>query len=219
MLCPTQCFNCGINEHSHRFKRCCWSGEKSMCLMFSIELSVAPAMFQLDDINIHTFSAMSLVSNWCVLMLYQTFFDDVLCDVCMFLCRVKLSVFIELNVYDLLWWCAEKNMHFCLRFVKLSEIWMFLNIVSNSISLCQSWITSVIEFSASDERINHILWCQNLSELLWENGREWICACKPLGIGVIIFFLPAWDIIVAVYCKLWEPTMNNMNNTEWSGLL
>ena len=74
-------------------------------------------MFQLDDINILTCSvmpsdsAMSLVNNRGVLMLYQTFFDGVLCDVCMFLCRVKLSVFIELNFYDVLWWCAGKNVH------------------------------------------------------------------------------------------------------------
>ena len=78
----------------------------AVVFMFSIELNAI--MFQLDDINILTCSvmpsdsAMSLVNNRGVLMLYQTFFDDVLCDVCMFLYCVKLSVFIELNFYDVL---------------------------------------------------------------------------------------------------------------------
>ena len=73
----------------------------AVVFMFSIELNAI--MFQLDDINIYTCSVMPsdstklLVNNRGVLMLYQTFFD-----VCMFLCRVKLSVFIELNFYDIL---------------------------------------------------------------------------------------------------------------------
>ena len=145
-------------------------------------------------------------------------------------------------VADVLWWCALWCLHVfmscqtqCIHWTKF--LWHFVTmcwgkcaffyVLSNSVKsgcfeiLCQTRLASAkvgLHPSSNSQlqmgesiTFSDVKTCQNFYEKTEENG--YVHANHV----IILYFLPAWDIIVAFYSKLREPTMNNMNNTERSG--